>query len=124
MQCRVRQIHRRRWTLLAGESANTHRVYLSGSCFGCVHISCVVFSVFSRGEREEEQPGPSRVPPPRQGYCSCCQILYNNVEQHILSPRHREVVHSTRTYVPSGSLMERFLSDVIQHHPHLYNDPR
>ncbi|XP_064826419.1 DBF4-type zinc finger-containing protein 2 isoform X2 [Oncorhynchus masou masou] len=78
----------------------------------------------SRGEREEEQPGPSRVPPPRQGYCSCCQILYNNVEQHILSPRHREVVHSTRTYVPSGSLMERFLSDVIQHHPHLYNDPR
>nr|XP_046190199.1 uncharacterized protein LOC124018914 [Oncorhynchus gorbuscha] len=78
----------------------------------------------SRGEREEEQPGPSRVPPPRQGYCSCCQILYNNVEQHILSPRHREVVHSTRTYVPSGSLMERFLSDVIQHHPHRYNDPR
>ncbi|KAK6325573.1 hypothetical protein J4Q44_G00049150 [Coregonus suidteri] len=77
----------------------------------------------SRGEREEEQPGPSRVPPPRQGYCSCCQILYNNVEQHILSPRHREVVRSARTHVPSGSLMERFLSDVIQHHPHLYNDP-
>ncbi|XP_010884432.2 DBF4-type zinc finger-containing protein 2 [Esox lucius] len=78
----------------------------------------------SRGEREEEQPGPSRVPAPRQGYCSCCQVLYNSVEQHILSPGHREVVRRPRTLVTLGSLMERFLTDVIQHHPHRYNDPR
>ncbi|KAL1022029.1 hypothetical protein UPYG_G00021330 [Umbra pygmaea] len=77
----------------------------------------------SMGEREEE-PGPSRVPPPRQGYCSCCQVLYNSVEQHILSPSHMEVVRRPRARATSVSLMERFLSDVIQHHPHHYNDPR
>ncbi|KAJ8004004.1 hypothetical protein DPEC_G00154300, partial [Dallia pectoralis] len=79
----------------------------------------------SRGMTElEQQPGPSREPPSRQGYCSCCQVLYNSLQQHIQSPGHRQVVRSPRTLVTPGSLMDRFLTDVIQHHPHRYNDPR
>ncbi|KAJ8393868.1 hypothetical protein AAFF_G00055970 [Aldrovandia affinis] len=73
--------------------------------------------------RPQPVPGPSTAAP-RQGFCSCCQVLYSSVEQHILSPRHREVVSSTRTHAASSSLMERFLQDVIQHHPHRYNDTR
>ncbi|XP_061092184.1 DBF4-type zinc finger-containing protein 2 [Conger conger] len=76
------------------------------------------------GARQQPVPGPSGAAPPRQGFCSCCQVLYSSVEQHILSPRHREVVRSARTHATSSSLMERFLQDVIQHHPHRYNDTR
>ncbi|KAI4880667.1 hypothetical protein NFI96_013457, partial [Prochilodus magdalenae] len=75
----------------------------------------------SRGE--QAVAGPSNASQ-RQGFCSCCQVLYNSVEQHILSPRHREVVRAARANVSSGSLMERFLQDVLQHHPHRYNDTR
>ncbi|KAG9334057.1 hypothetical protein JZ751_009220 [Albula glossodonta] len=46
------------------------------------------------GARPQPAPGPSSAPA-RQGFCSCCQILYSSVEQ-----------------------------DVIQHHPHRYNDTR
>ncbi|KAG9277637.1 DBF4-type zinc finger-containing protein 2 [Astyanax mexicanus] len=75
----------------------------------------------SRGE--QPVAGPSNTSQ-RQGFCSCCQVLYNSVEQHILSTRHREVVQATRANVSSGSLMERFLQDVLQHHPHRYSDTR
>ncbi|XP_056122833.1 DBF4-type zinc finger-containing protein 2 isoform X1 [Rhinichthys klamathensis goyatoka] len=74
----------------------------------------------SRGEQPVAGPSGSQ----RQGYCSCCQVLYNSVEQHILSAQHREVVRAARTNVSSGSLLERFLQDVLQHHPHHYSDTR
>lgn len=73
-----------------------------------------------------EQPvaGPSN-PSQRQGFCSYCQVVYNSIEQHIQSTRHREVVvRAARTNVSSGSLLERFLQDVLHHHPHGYNDTR
>ncbi|KAK1165583.1 DBF4-type zinc finger-containing protein 2 isoform X1 [Acipenser oxyrinchus oxyrinchus] len=60
----------------------------------------------------------------RQGYCSCCQVLYNSLEQHILTTRHRDFVSNSRNNVAANSLMERFLQDVIQHHPYRYNDIR
>lgn len=72
----------------------------------------------SRGDEPIAGPSNSQ----RQGYCSCCQVLYNSVEQHILSAQHREVVRAARTNVSSGSLLERFLQDVLQHHPHRYSD--
>ncbi|XP_043098804.1 DBF4-type zinc finger-containing protein 2 [Puntigrus tetrazona] len=74
----------------------------------------------SRGEEAVAGPSSSQ----RQGYCSCCQVLYNSVEQHILSAQHREVVRAARANVSSGSLLERFLQDVLQHHPHRYSDTR
>ncbi|XP_050969412.1 DBF4-type zinc finger-containing protein 2 [Labeo rohita] len=74
----------------------------------------------SRGEQPVAGPSSSQ----RQGYCSCCQVLYNSVEQHILSAQHREVVRAARANVSSGSLLERFLQDVLQHHPHRYSDTR
>ncbi|KAB5584449.1 hypothetical protein PHYPO_G00107670 [Pangasianodon hypophthalmus] len=73
-----------------------------------------------------EQPvaGPSN-PSQRQGFCSYCQVVYNSIEQHIQSTRHREVVvRAARTNVSSGSLLERFLQDVLHHHPRGYNDTR
>ncbi|KAL4608922.1 DBF4-type zinc finger-containing protein 2 [Arapaima gigas] len=82
------------------------------------------FGKFHRSSVEQQPiPGPSTAPQ-RQGFCSCCQVIYSNVEQHILSPRHRQVVSSSRTHITSGSLMERFLQDVILHHPHHYSDTR
>ncbi|KAK0140105.1 DBF4-type zinc finger-containing protein 2 [Merluccius polli] len=56
----------------------------------------------------EEQPGSSR-----QGYCGYCSLIYTNLNQHVSSARHR-----------ARSLMERFLQDVLLHHPHRYTDTR
>ncbi|XP_056315636.1 DBF4-type zinc finger-containing protein 2 isoform X1 [Danio aesculapii] len=78
--------------------------------------------ISGRTRREEPVAGSSSYQ--RQGYCSCCQVLYNSVEQHILSAQHREVVRVSRANVSSGSLLERFLQDVLQHHPHHYSDTR
>ncbi|MGH0125221.1 UNVERIFIED_CONTAM: hypothetical protein FKN15_058910 [Acipenser sinensis] len=44
--------------------------------------------------------------------------------QHILSTRHKDFVSNSRNNVSANSLMERFLQDVIQHHPYRYNDSR
>lgn len=81
----------------------------------------------------ESQPGPSRCQPSRQGYCGYCRVLYSNLEQHLSSLRHLDSVRASSrgsSTVSSASsrtkltLLERFLQDVLQHHPHRYNDPR
>lgn len=81
----------------------------------------------------ESQPGPSRCPPSRQGYCGYCRILYSNLDQHLSSLRHLDSVRSSSRGSSATSssssrtkltLLERFLQDVLQHHPHRYNDPR
>ncbi|XP_051786935.1 DBF4-type zinc finger-containing protein 2 isoform X2 [Erpetoichthys calabaricus] len=59
-----------------------------------------------------------------QGYCSCCQVLYCSLEQHILGSRHRETISSGRSNVSTSGLMERFLQDVMHHHPSRYKDSR
>ncbi|XP_056157514.1 DBF4-type zinc finger-containing protein 2 [Lampris incognitus] len=83
--------------------------------------------------RVEEQAGPSRAQPVRQGYCGYCKLMYSSLDQHISSTRHRGSVRAsarclnTLSSVSSSqtsSLMERFLQDVLQHHPHSYNDTR
>ncbi|TRY82809.1 hypothetical protein DNTS_025574 [Danionella cerebrum] len=74
------------------------------------------------GRGEEPMAGPSTIQ--RQGYCSCCQVLYSSMEQHVQSAPHRDVVRAARASVSSGSLLERFLQDVLQHHPHHYSDAR
>ncbi|XP_041821823.1 DBF4-type zinc finger-containing protein 2 isoform X2 [Chelmon rostratus] len=82
----------------------------------------------------ESQPGPSRCQPTRQGYCGYCRVLYSNLDQHLSSLRHLDSVRassrgSSTTSSASSSrtkltLLERFLQDVQQHHPHRYKDPR
>uniref|UniRef100_UPI0037E7315F DBF4-type zinc finger-containing protein 2 isoform X2 n=1 Tax=Semicossyphus pulcher TaxID=241346 RepID=UPI0037E7315F len=81
----------------------------------------------------EPQPGPSRCQPSRQGYCGYCRVLYSNLDQHLSSLRHLDSVRASSrgsSAVSSTSsrtkltLLERFLQDVLQHHPHHYNDPR
>ncbi|XP_037321922.2 DBF4-type zinc finger-containing protein 2 isoform X2 [Pungitius pungitius] len=82
----------------------------------------------------ECQPGPSRCEPSRQGYCGYCRVLYNNLNQHLSSFRHLDsvrassrgssTVSSSISSTTKLSLLERFLQDVLQHHPHRYNDPR
>ncbi|XP_028255037.1 DBF4-type zinc finger-containing protein 2 [Parambassis ranga] len=81
----------------------------------------------------ESQPGPSRGVPSRQGYCGYCRVLYSNLDQHLSSLRHLDSVRASSrgsSAVSSASsrtkltLLERFLQDVLQHHPHQYNDPR
>ncbi|XP_041834694.1 DBF4-type zinc finger-containing protein 2 [Melanotaenia boesemani] len=82
---------------------------------------------------EESQPGPSRCEPGRQGYCGYCRVLYSNLDQHLSSLRHLDSVRtSSRGSSTTSSacsrtrltLMERFLQDVLQHHPHRYSDSR
>ncbi|XP_020513770.1 DBF4-type zinc finger-containing protein 2 isoform X1 [Labrus bergylta] len=81
---------------------------------------------------EEPQPGPSRCQPSRQGYCGYCRVLYSNLDQHLSSLRHLDSVRTSSrgsSMVSSASktkltLLERFLQDVLQHHPNRYNDSR
>ncbi|KAM4559567.1 DBF4-type zinc finger-containing protein 2 [Odontesthes bonariensis] len=79
----------------------------------------------------EPQPGPSRCEPSRRGYCGYCRVLYSNLDQHLSSLRHLDSVRtSSRSSASSASnrtrltLLERFLQDVQQHHPHRYGDAR
>ncbi|XP_077010961.1 DBF4-type zinc finger-containing protein 2 isoform X2 [Tamandua tetradactyla] len=60
----------------------------------------------------------------RQGYCSCCCVHYNNLEQHIFSAQHRNLATQRRHQMRTSSLMERFLEDVLRHHPYQYQESR
>ncbi|XP_044288026.1 DBF4-type zinc finger-containing protein 2 isoform X1 [Varanus komodoensis] len=68
-------------------------------------------------------PGHSAVQN-RQGYCNCCHVHYNNLEQHVYSSQHRHFATYCRNRMGTTSLMERFLEDVLQHHPYRYYDNR
>ncbi|XP_061834651.1 DBF4-type zinc finger-containing protein 2 isoform X2 [Nerophis lumbriciformis] len=82
----------------------------------------------------ESQQGPSRCPPCKRGYCTYCQVLYSDLDQHLSSLRHLDCVgassRASRSISFSDSrsgnetLLERFLQDVLLHHPHCYNDTR
>ncbi|NWX25162.1 ZDBF2 protein, partial [Notiomystis cincta] len=76
-----------------------------------------------RRRQEHPQPGASAVQN-RQGYCNCCHVHYSNLEQHIFSSQHRHFTTYCRNRMGTSSLMERFLQDVLQHHPHRYHDSR
>ncbi|NXY04741.1 ZDBF2 protein, partial [Pteruthius melanotis] len=80
------------------------------------------FSLHRRGQ-ERPWPGASTVQN-RQGYCNCCHVHYSNLEQHIFSSQHRHFTTYCRNRMGTSSLMERFLQDVLQHHPHRYHDSR
>ncbi|KAM4836287.1 DBF4-type zinc finger-containing protein 2 isoform 2-T5 [Thomomys bottae] len=59
-----------------------------------------------------------------QGYCSYCRVQYSNLEQHLFSAQHRNATRQSRNRVCSSGLMERFLQDVLRHHPYNYQDTR
>ncbi|NXF31821.1 ZDBF2 protein, partial [Nyctibius bracteatus] len=80
------------------------------------------FSLHTR-EQEHPQPGVSTVQN-RQGYCNCCHVHYSNLEQHVFSSQHRHFTTYRRNRMGTSSLMERFLQDVLQHHPDRYHDNR
>ncbi|XP_075685962.1 DBF4-type zinc finger-containing protein 2 [Rhinoderma darwinii] len=60
----------------------------------------------------------------RQGYCSCCQVHYINLEKHLASDNHRQLSICNRNHLGTGMLMERFLKDVHLYHPQNYHDTR
>ncbi|EPY83175.1 DBF4-type zinc finger-containing protein 2 [Camelus ferus] len=60
----------------------------------------------------------------RQGYCSYCRVCYSNLEQHMSSDRHRYLTIQSRQWKGSRTLMERFLQDVLRHHPYRYQKSR
>uniref|UniRef100_K7GFT9 DBF4-type domain-containing protein n=1 Tax=Pelodiscus sinensis TaxID=13735 RepID=K7GFT9_PELSI len=88
-------------------------------------VISVNFSLVSAGIQVTEQAGPglSNVQN-RQGYCNCCHVHYSNLEQHVFSSQHRRFTMNCRNRTGTTSLMERFLQDVLQHHPHRYHDNR
>ncbi|NWH91421.1 ZDBF2 protein, partial [Aegithalos caudatus] len=79
-------------------------------------------SLHRRGQGHP-RPGASAVQN-RQGYCNCCHVHYSNLEQHIFSSQHRHFTTYCRNRTGTSSLMERFLQDVLHHHPHRYHDSR
>ncbi|NXG43061.1 ZDBF2 protein, partial [Psilopogon haemacephalus] len=80
------------------------------------------FSLHTRGQ---EGPWPQvSTRQNKQGYCNCCHVHYSNLEQHVFSSQHRHFTTYCRTRMGTSSLMERFLQDVLQHHPHRYHDNR
>ncbi|XP_033836630.1 DBF4-type zinc finger-containing protein 2 [Periophthalmus magnuspinnatus] len=68
--------------------------------------------------------------PEQQGYCGLCRVLYQDLDQHLSSPQHLDAENlftrgadassSNRSSQSTHSLLERFLHDVITHHPHSY----
>ncbi|XP_018426027.1 PREDICTED: DBF4-type zinc finger-containing protein 2, partial [Nanorana parkeri] len=60
----------------------------------------------------------------RQGYCSCCQVHYINLEKHLASDQHRRVSKLHKNQLSKNTLMERFLQDVHLYHPQNYHDTR
>ncbi|NXS28986.1 ZDBF2 protein, partial [Pomatostomus ruficeps] len=90
--------------------------------FKIVFVVDISSSLHGRGQ-EHPQPGTSTVQN-RQGYCNCCHVHYSNLEQHIFSSQHRHFTTYCRNRMGTSSLMERFLQDVLQHHPHRYHDSR
>ncbi|KAM5152967.1 DBF4-type zinc finger-containing protein 2 [Mantella aurantiaca] len=60
----------------------------------------------------------------RQGYCSCCQVHYINLEKHLASDQHRRISKLHRHRFSTNSMMERFLQDVHLYHPQNYHDTR
>ncbi|XP_009330338.1 PREDICTED: DBF4-type zinc finger-containing protein 2 [Pygoscelis adeliae] len=79
-------------------------------------------SLHTRGQ-EHPRPGVATVQN-RQGYCNCCHVHYSNLEQHVFSSQHRHFTTYCRNRMGTSSLMERFLQDVLRHHPHRYHDNR
>ncbi|XP_006889219.1 PREDICTED: DBF4-type zinc finger-containing protein 2-like [Elephantulus edwardii] len=59
-----------------------------------------------------------------QGYCNYCHEPYNNLEEHINSAQHRNATTQNRRRIETSSLMERFLQDVLCHHPYHYIQSR
>ncbi|NXQ66276.1 ZDBF2 protein, partial [Quiscalus mexicanus] len=90
--------------------------------FKVVFVADSSSSLHRRGQ-EHPRPGASTVQN-RQGYCNCCHVHYSNLEQHIFSSQHRHFTTYCRNRTGTSSLMERFLQDVLQHHPHRYHDSR
>ncbi|NXP70928.1 ZDBF2 protein, partial [Ramphastos sulfuratus] len=80
------------------------------------------FSLHTKGQ-EHPQPRVS-TGQNKQGYCNCCHVHYSNLEQHVFSSQHRHFTTYSRNRMGTSSLMERFLQDVLQHHPHRYHDNR
>ncbi|XP_071072268.1 DBF4-type zinc finger-containing protein 2 isoform X2 [Dasypus novemcinctus] len=60
----------------------------------------------------------------RQGYCTYCRVYYNNLEKHMFSTQHRNLATQSRHQMGTSSLMERFLQDVLRHHPYQYQENR
>uniref|UniRef100_A0A8C5YC55 Zinc finger DBF-type containing 2 n=1 Tax=Microcebus murinus TaxID=30608 RepID=A0A8C5YC55_MICMU len=60
----------------------------------------------------------------RQGYCSSCRVPYPNLEQHLFSAQHRSMIRVSRNQLNTTSLMDRFLQDVLRHHPNYYQENR
>ncbi|CAH1789270.1 unnamed protein product [Owenia fusiformis] len=64
-------------------------------------------------KRKEEQ---------RKGYCECCQLRYDDLEQHIRGEQHRKFVATEENFTSLDSLiqqgpnMQRFLDDVLRYH--------
>ncbi|XP_020790129.1 DBF4-type zinc finger-containing protein 2 [Boleophthalmus pectinirostris] len=68
--------------------------------------------------------------PEQQGYCGLCRVLYQDLDQHLSSPQHLDAEYLFARGAETSSsncrsqsahiLLERFLHDVLKHHPHSY----
>ncbi|CAH2306403.1 DBF4-type zinc finger-containing 2 isoform X1 [Pelobates cultripes] len=88
---------------------------------GCAKMD----SSTSGGVQIPEHSG-SGLPPGhyRQGYCSCCQVHYINLEKHLASDQHKQISGCKRIPLNPSVMMERFLHDVHLYHPQNYQDTR
>ncbi|CAI9572297.1 unnamed protein product, partial [Staurois parvus] len=85
-----------------------------------------MFLYFLSGNGQVQEQLGSSLPPGyyRQGYCSCCQVHYINLEKHLASDQHRRISKLHKNRFSTSTLMERFLQDVHLYHPQNYHDTR
>ncbi|XP_066303199.1 microtubule-associated protein futsch-like isoform X2 [Branchiostoma lanceolatum] len=57
------------------------------------------------------------------GYCECCMLKYNDLQQHVKGDQHRAFVKRQENYISldrrirKGPVLDRFLKDVMKYHP-------
>ncbi|KAM9305601.1 DBF4-type zinc finger-containing protein 2 [Gastrophryne carolinensis] len=92
----------------------------------CSYIEACNLSLYRSGNAQVQEPSGSGLPPGyfRQGYCSCCQVHYINLEKHLAGDQHKQISSLHRNRVSTSMLMERFLQDVHLYHPQKYHDYR
>ncbi|XP_072274804.1 DBF4-type zinc finger-containing protein 2 [Pyxicephalus adspersus] len=89
-------------------------------------VNCVNLESSNSGNRQAQEQLGNNLPHGcyRQGYCSCCQVHYINLEKHLASDQHSRISRLHRNRFSTSTLMERFLQDVHLYHPQNYHDTR
>ncbi|XP_069874720.1 LOW QUALITY PROTEIN: DBF4-type zinc finger-containing protein 2 [Dipodomys merriami] len=93
-----------------------------GYCSYCrVQYSNLEQQTPTKGKTKRSSSGRRKMIP--DGTSEIQEVMKNN-GKHLFSAQHRSSTRQSRNRICSSGLMERFLQDVLRHHPYNYQDTR